>query len=74
MYWFSFQVCQVCVKYIHNVYDTIIVSLDGRNVEIFLEEFGLSVQKYAFSFLYFFFHYFFLSSKEGKKEEKLIYH
>jgi len=40
-----YQACQTCIKFIHNVYDTIIASLDGRNVEIFLEEFGLGVQK-----------------------------
>lgn len=40
------QICQVAKKFICTVYDTVIDSLDGRNVEIFLEEFGLSIQKY----------------------------
>jgi len=39
------KVCQVFVKFVCSVYDTIIDTLDGRNEEIFLEEFGLGIQK-----------------------------
>lgn len=44
---FFIQICQTCVKFIHNVYDTIIDTLDGRNIEIFLEEFGINVQRFV---------------------------
>jgi len=39
------KVCQVLVKFVCNIYDTVVDTLDGRNVEIFLEELGLGIQK-----------------------------
>jgi len=39
------KACQVAVNFIRNNYDIIVNCLDGRNVDNFLEEFGLNFQR-----------------------------